>query len=388
MIDLSLYPVVDGHCHPFLPWREEREFHQSFNLSTLNIPRIHCEHTLLYRKVVKELSRVLDCSSDFDVVVKRRREEYSLDPSGYIGKLFNEAKIDALVLDTGYPSAEYSGYSVPVEEFQKLVRCELRCIYRIEPPLFHLLQSAPNFEELEDGFMDSLDRAVKVDGYVGFKSVAAYFVGLRNLKQDESSAREAYNRLKEKGALKVPIRKRDPKSAEDERILRGYLLCRAIERSIDLDVPFQIHTGMGDSPQIDLRDSNPLHLYDIIVDDALGRAKLVLVHAGYPYLEEAGYLANNYPNVFIDLSEMFPFIANGMKDATLRLLFMAPVTKIMYGSDGYRIPELFWISAIWGKRAISEALGELVNSEVIDEDYAYKAGSLILSENSKRLYNI
>lgn len=59
----------------------------------------------------------------------------------------------------------------------------------------------------------------------------------------------------------------------------------------------------------------------------------------------------------------------------------------MYGSDGYRIPELFWISALWGKKAISEALEELVNSEVIDEDYAYKAGSLILSENAIQLYN-
>jgi predicted TIM-barrel fold metal-dependent hydrolase len=67
---------------------------------------------------------------------------------------------------------------------------------------------------------------------------------------------------------------------------------------------------------------------------------------------------------------------------------MAPTTKIMYGSDGYRIPEIFWISAIWGKKAISEALEDLVRSEVIDIDYAYKAGSLILSENSTRLYKI
>ncbi|MEM2127408.1 MAG: amidohydrolase family protein [Candidatus Bathyarchaeia archaeon] len=388
MIDLSPWIVVDDHCHPFLPSREDREFPQLFNLSTLNISRVHGESTLLYRKVIRELARVLDCPLDLDVVVKRRREEYSSDPSGYIEKLFNDAKIGTLILDMGYPSVEYSGYSIPLEEFRKLVRCSLRCIYRIEPLLFRILQADPTFEELLDRFMESLERAVKTEGYIGFKSVVAYRVGLRNLKQDENSAREAYRRLKGKDFLRVPLRERDPKSVEDERVLRGYLLCRALEKSIDLDVPFQIHTGIGDSPQIDVRESNPLHLHDIIADDHLGKAKLVLVHAGYPYVEEAGYLANNYPNVYIDLSEMFPFTAAGMRDATLRLLYMAPVTKIMYGSDGFRIPELFWISALWGKKALSEALEELVNSEVIDEDYAYKAGGLILSENSIKLYKI
>ncbi|MBS7653433.1 hypothetical protein KEJ13_09955, partial [Candidatus Bathyarchaeota archaeon] len=83
MIDLSQYPVVDDHCHPFLPWREDKEFPQLFNLSTLNISRVHGENTLLYRKVIRELSRVLDCPLDLDVVVKRRREEYSSNPSGY-----------------------------------------------------------------------------------------------------------------------------------------------------------------------------------------------------------------------------------------------------------------------------------------------------------------
>jgi predicted TIM-barrel fold metal-dependent hydrolase len=388
MIDLSQYPVIDGHCHPFLPGREDKEFYQLFNLSTLEMPRIHCENTLLYRKVMRELSRVLNCPFDLEFVSMRRGEEYSSNPSGYIEKLFNDAKIKMLILDTGYPSLEYSGYSVPIEEFRKLVKCSIKCIFRIEPLLFRIFKLSPPFEEMLDRYLNSLREAVKNEGYIGFKSVVAYRVGLRNLRQDENSARGAYSRLREKGLLTVPSAAKDPKSIEDERVLRGYLLCRAIEESVELDVPFQIHTGIGDSPIIDLRESNPLHLYEIISDRDLGKAKLVLVHAGYPYVEEAGYLANNYPNVYIDLSEMFPFTAYGMRDALLRLLYMAPTTKIMYGSDGYRIPEIFWISAIWGKKAISEALEDLVRSEVIDIDYAYKAGSLILSENSTRLYKI
>jgi len=342
----------------------------------------------LYRKVMKELSRVLNCPFDFHEILKKRKEEYSSKPSDYIAKLFNDAKIDTLLLDTGYPSEEYTGYSVPLEDFQKLVKCNLRCIYRLELLLFRLFQKSPPFDEMLEKYVESIERAIKTDKHVGLKSVIAYVFGLKDLKQDERSARDAYERLKEKRLLTVPLAEKDPKAIKDEKILRDYLVCLGIEKSIDLDVPFQIHTGIGDSPYIDVRDANPLHLFEVIADEKLGKAKLVLVHAGYPFVEEAGYLANNFPNVYIDLSEMFPFVATGMKNTVLQLLYMAPTTKIMYGSDGYNVPELFWISAIWGKKAISDALEDLVISEAIDEDYAYKTGRLILSENAIKLYNL
>lgn len=391
MIDLSQYSVVDSHCHPFLPGRERstgsdetKEFYQLFNVSTLSISKEMMENVIMYRKMMKELSRVLGCSFEFDEILKRRNEEYT-KPREYIAKLFDEAKIDTLILDMGFPSEEYTGYSVPLEEFQKLVKRKLKCIYRLEPLWFRLFHALQPFDEMLEKYIESLESAVKVDGYVGFKSVQAYLYGLK-IKDDERSARDIYKRLSEKKLLTVPFNEKTPQDIRDEKILRDYLVCRGIEKSIDLDVPFQIHTGTGDSPYIDLRDANPLHLFEVITDEKLGKAKIVLVHAGYPYVEEAGFLANNYPNVYIDLSEMIPFVGTGMKDKILQLLYMSPVTKIMYGSDGYNIPEIFWIAAIWGKRAISEALQELVKSEAIDEDYAYKAGSLILSENTNRLY--
>lgn len=62
--------------------------------------------------------------------------------------------------------------------------------------------------------MDSPERAVKKEGYIGFKSVVASRVGLRNLKQDENSAREVYWRLKGKDFLRVPLKERT------QRVLR------------------------------------------------------------------------------------------------------------------------------------------------------------------------
>ena len=388
MIDLSQYPVIDNHCHPFLPEKEKEEFDQLRNLSTLSIPKLHSENTILYRKVMAELSRVMGCSLEFHEILRKRKEEYYSNPSKYVAKLFKDANIDTLIIDTGYPSEEYTEYSVPFEDFQKIVNCKLKCIYRLEPLLFRLFQVSPPFDEMVEKYLEALESAVKIDGFIGFKSVIAYVFGLEVHKEDEHAARDAYERLKREKLLTVPLIKKDLKTISDEKILRDYLIWLGIKKSIELDVPFQIHTGMGDSPYIDVRDANPLHLFEVMTDEELKEAKLVLLHGGYPYVEEAGFLVNSYPNVYVDLSEMMPFVGPGMKEKVLQLLQMCPTTKILYGSDGYNIPELFWISAIWGKQAISEALQELVRSKAINEDYAYKVGSLILSENAIRLYKL
>ena len=128
--------------------------------------------------------------------------------------------------------------------------------------------------------------------------------------------------------------------------MRDFLVFQTLEACLRHDIPLQLHTGVGDSPIIDLRNSNPLLLINILKDEHFGKAKIVLVHAGYPYTAEAGYLANNYPNVFIDVSEMNPFASIGIEPKLLELMEMAPLTKLFYGSDGYNIPELFWFSAV------------------------------------------
>jgi predicted TIM-barrel fold metal-dependent hydrolase len=393
MIDLSSYPVVDSHCHPFLPNKEifpkgaKGEFTELFSLSSFHIPKLHRENVVFFRKAMKELARILDCPFDFDEITKRRKARYA-KPKEYISKLFEEAKIDTLIVDTGFPGEENGEHSVPFEEFKKLVKCKLQRIYRLEPLFSKLYKRSLSFDEMFRNYIESLHSAVKLDGYVAFKSVIAYYFGLKIHKVDEEDARGAYERLRgKKKLLAVSLTEKDPKALADKKLLHDFLVCWGIEKSIELDVPFQIHTGIGSS-SIDARYSNPLHLYEVIRDKKLGKAKIVLVHAGYPYVEEAGFLASSFPNIYVDVSQMMPFIGTGIKDKVLQLLYMSPITKIMYGSDGYNIPELFWISAIWGKKAISEAFQELVKSEAFDEDYAYKAGSLILSKNAVRLYKL
>lgn len=388
MIDLSPEPVVDDHCHAFLPSKETEYYERYFTLSMVQVPASDLMHTFLYRQTIKELSRVLRVRGTPSEVVKARQETYKKNPGEYIRLLFQDAKLDTLLIDEGYPTAAFTGYSIELDDFQKLVPCKLRRIYRIDPTIMGSVKAALPFEELVRRLSAEIENSVRHEGAVAVKSIVAYFSGLEVKEVSDTEARKAYSSLVSevktgKNVLDV-FASRSPSS----KAVCDYFVFLSAKKSVELKVPFQIHVGIGDAPLLDLRRSNPLDLYDLIGAEELAKGKIVLVHTGYPYVEEAGFLANCYPNVYIDLSEMIPFASIGIKDKLLKLFEMAPTSKIMYGSDGWNLPELFWISAVETKRALSAALNELVASKTIDEEWALEVGKQILSENAKRVYRL
>jgi predicted TIM-barrel fold metal-dependent hydrolase len=116
---------------------------------------------------------------------------------------------------------------------------------------------------------------------------------------------------------------------------------------------------------------------------------VVLLHECYPYTRQGGYLAAVYENVYLDLSYGIPLLGYGeMLSFTRQALGVAPSSKLMYSSDGIGVPELHWISAIDGRRAIGEALGELVSQGELDLSDAEAAGESILRANATRLYRL
>lgn len=406
MIDLSKNEILDHHCHAFLP---EKETARNVSLAQLlhwtNAPEEENTNLLLYRRVLKELARILKCNSnDEKEILAKRNKAY---PSGnrekqidYVGKLFDDTKISWLFFDTGYPSSQYpDSYDADLESLSEVfVKQKFNFIFRLDELMWRLFKENLPFDEMLNKYVAGLRKAVKKDGCIGFKSANAYCFGLDIHDRDKQDARKAYEELRNKRLLTVSIGEKMakfpyfyptlPESIEKEKAVRDFLTCRGIEESINLDVPLQVHTGVGDTPIINPYKFNPIYLIDIFKDPKLGKAKFVLVHAGYPYVEETGWLVNGFPNVYADLSEMIPWMHIGIRQKLLQLMEMAPMNKIMYGSDGGKFPESYWIAAILVKQELSNALQELVDSRYIDEDYAYKIGSWILSENAKRVYKV
>src|SRR4051812_29119992 len=116
---------------------------------------------------------------------------------------------------------------------------------------------------------------------------------------------------------------------------------------------------------------------------------VVLLPGCWSYSREGAYLASVYGNAHLDLSYAIPFLSVAeMRAMTRAALGVAPMSKLMYSSDGTRIPELHWLGAREGRRALSAALGELVDDGDLDSDEARRAGERILRDNAAQLYGV
>ena len=187
-----------------------------------------------------------------------------------------------------------------------------------------------------------------------------------------------FDRLRQAAARGDRVRLAD-KALNDQIVLRALTAANAQE------LPFQFHTGFGDS-DADLRWANPLHLRAVI--ERYPKTPLVLLHAGWPFFRELAHLAGIYPNVWLDLSLAIPFATAGIPAMIRDILGMAPLSKVMFATDAYTMPEIYWVAARWGRWGLGKALEEFITNGFLTEAEAMQAAADILSENAKRVYSV
>ena len=89
---------------------------------------------------------------------------------------------------------------------------------------------------------------------------------------------------------------------------------------------------------------------------------MVLLHC-YPYEREAGYLAQAFNNVHLDVGLSVNHLGARAAAFIARTLELAPFRKILYSSDGFGPPELHYLgSALW-RKGIGAVLGDFVAGE-------------------------
>jgi predicted TIM-barrel fold metal-dependent hydrolase len=172
-----------------------------------------------------------------------------------------------------------------------------------------------------------------------------------------------------------------------EKPLLDALFQVGLEVAVDTGRPLQVHSGFGD-PDIDLLQSNPLLLRPVLEDPRSAPVRLVLLHLAYPYFREAAFLAAVYPQVYVDLSLAIPFLGPGVISPLTETLALAPSSKLLYGSDVGALPELFALSADWGRATLGEALGWLIERGGLSGGEGRLIGGQILSANSKAVYGL
>lgn len=376
-MDLSHLSVIDEHAHPFLPEKEVDDARAYWTTSLLPENAEHIKYLLVYRKMISRLASLMgeDVRQDEAVLWKRRNDLYRSDPQKYIRLLFEDAKIDSVFIDIGYPTQVISGYDVAPDVFARLVPCGVKVIVRIEPIIMALAGQGLGFTEYMDAFTRAVEEKIAAHDVVALKTAIAYFAGL-DLKKccdsDISASFEAYMK--------------NPGDFSQAGPFLSHMVHRTFEIARRNGLPVQIHTGFGNAPLLNLAASNPVLLFDLLSDEEIRKTPIVLLHAGYPFVREIAYLVNNYPNLRVDISQVSQFIGVGLPGLLTDLLSMVPINKILYGSDGLGAPELFWWPAHHARSCLGTALGKLISDGLVGTKDAEEIAVRLLRQNAEELY--
>jgi len=224
----------------------------------------------------------------------------------------------------------------------------------------------------QERYHDALDGAI-ADGAVAFKSVIAYRTGLDVAPVAETDARQNFD-----------VHRRD--SEHTQKPLRDFLLCHTLDVARERGIWTHIHAAVGD-PDIVYQRANPAQLYPLLHSERFRRNRVVLIHGGWPWVDEAAAMAAILPNVYLDVSEGNLFGMPNVRQRIYETLEACSYSKIVYGADGSH-PEALWIAARRYKVVLGRVLDELVGDGFCTRPEAYQVGRLILHDNAARMYDL
>jgi predicted TIM-barrel fold metal-dependent hydrolase len=376
-VDLRSVPVVDNHCHGILRsgrFDDLASFRRAFTESAdPGMPREHVASTAFYRRLIRALAGFFDCEPDEEAVLVARAER---DVPELAGALLRAANVESLLIDTGYPPPDEV---LPAGELAELGGCRAEPILRLERLMERLLSEHGTLGEAREALVVALED-VRGQGYVALKSIVAYRTGLNVREWAGEDAEASFREFK--------LAAGEGKARLDHKPLLDTLLHWAFMEAARQEIPVQFHVGYGDA-ETDLLLGNPLHLRAVLERPEYREMPVVLLHECYPYTREGGYLAAVYENVYLDLSYGIPLLGYGeMFSFTHQALGVAPISKLLYSSDGTGVPELHWMSAIDGRHVLGQALEELVAHGELSIPEAEAAGEDVLRGNAVSLYGL
>ncbi|MBF2007463.1 MAG: amidohydrolase family protein [Chlorogloeopsis fritschii C42_A2020_084] len=369
-MNLSDIPIIDQHAHNLLRPEIANSSPYAAAFTEGYAPEIinyHARNTLFYRRSLREVAALLKCEPQEEAILARRK---SLGLEELTKLYFNAANLEAIFLDDGLQPGSIQSLSWH-EQFVPVKR-----ILRLEALAEELITESDDFKTFLEKFKSEIDPPPA--GVVGFKSIACYRTGLEIQPVSLAAAACSFYDLKQEFEHQ-PLRLAN-------KYLIDFLLQQALLIAAKYQLPVQFHTGYGD-PDLDLRLANPLYLRSLLESPQYRDVPIVLLHASYPYMREAGYLASVYPQVYLDFGLAIPFLSvSGMRAALRQLLELTPSSKVMYSSDAHSIPELYYLGAKWGRQILAEVLEEAIRDCDLTANEADDIAVAILRKNALALY--
>ena len=376
---LKEIPLIDTHVHRVHPDREPEFGQIAGGYIKGRGQEQHARCTILYEMLMQALRVKFGMSEEIlnEQVEEERFRRFTSDPEGYTRDLLSEGNVAMSCFEIGSPLRGKAFTREEVSWFNGLIPENKRCcIVRIERSVDELLPQKLSFSEFSDAFMKDLEMRIIKEDAVGIKSSIAYYGGLNIILSDEKKAAESYRRLLSEEGTK-----------EDEKCLYTYTLMQGVELSAKYDIPLQIHTGAGGG-SLDFRSFNPVGLTDFLRDARVfDRVKIVLLHGGHPHEEDTSFLTAQFSNVYTDCSGTFYLSTAGGVNRMRALMERAPLSKIMYGSDGVMMPELSWFGHQYFRKLLSKVMSQMVEEGFVRESRAYEFAKMMMHNNALECYS-
>ena len=173
-------------------------------------------------------------------------------------------------------------------------------------------------------------------------------------------------------------------SLERARPFKNYMVHRILDRVERLGLTVVIHTGVQAGIGNVVTNSNAVALTNLFMKYPGNRFHLL--HANYPYMQEAACLAKQFPNVTLDLTWVNIIVPAGAREGLSHFLDMVPVNKIHGFGGDFLFPECIYGALEVARENIAHVLSEKVETGHMTETQAVTVARKLLNENIQKIF--
>lgn len=285
--------------------------------------------------------------------------------------LLAAAGIDTYVVDTGFRSA---GLTDPAE-LAGITAARSAEIVRLEAVAEALAEAGTGAAGFMDAFATEL--ASRLQRAVGVKSIIAYRYGLDfdPARPEAAAVRRAAGEWLRQGQEKGKFR------MDNEVLLRAILWA-----AVDAGKPIQVHVGYGDT-DITMHRCDPTQMTEFLRATMNSGPAITLLH-NYPFIREAGFLAQVYPHVYFDTGAVLHFTGPSYLTAVRESLELAPFSKLLFSTDAFGLAEFYTCGAHLQRRGLARVFGEWLAAGAISADDTRRYLEMIMGGNACRVYGL
>ncbi len=228
-----------------------------------------------------------------------------------------------------------------------------------------------------DDYLEVLDMAfeiAKMNKVIGVKCA----IGYNRIISFDSIEKSEAQKIFSNGIRNV--------SLADRKKFQDYMMHIVCERSIKHDLPIQVHTGLQAGNFNDITNAKPTHLTNLF--KKYKKARFVLFHGSYPYIQEAGVLAKYFPNVYLDACWLSHISPSSYRRGLDEWLDIVPSNKIFAWGGDHEIIEHSYASLMLAKDLITDVLVNKIISGDSSEKIAISLMEKILHGNSINFYGL